>query len=72
MSIVATEVESIYGAPTQQRMIFYRCRDHLGAWHSYGPVITVDQNFDVEGHKAVVAARIAESLAEQEFEEAVR
>jgi hypothetical protein len=49
-------------------MIFYRCRDDQGVWHSYGPVITVDQNFDVEGHKAVVAAKMAESLADQEFE----
>jgi hypothetical protein len=71
MSIVATEVESIHGAPTQQRMIFYRCRDHLGVWHSYGPVITVDQNFDVEAHKAAVAAQIAESLAEREADEAM-
>lgn len=72
MSIVATEVESIHGAPTQQRMIFYRCRDDQGQWHSYGPVITVDQNFDVEGHKAKVAASVEESLAEAEFEEVIR
>jgi hypothetical protein len=72
MSIVATEVESVHGAPTQQRMIFYRCRDDQGVWHSWGPVMTVDQNFDVEGHKAGVAIAVAEGLAEQEFEEVIR
>jgi hypothetical protein len=63
MSIVATEIESIHGAANQQRMIFYRCQDHLGEWHSYGPVITIDSNFDADAHRAVVAARVADSLA---------
>jgi hypothetical protein len=66
MSIIATEIDSIHGRIGQQRMIFYRCQNHLGAWHKYGPVITIDDAFDAEAHKAVVAAKIAESLAETE------
>ena len=69
MSIVATEVESIHGRVGQQRMIFYRCQDHLGQWHSYGPVITVDDGFDADAHKAVVAAKVAASLAAAEAEQ---
>lgn len=64
MSIVATEIDSIHG--DVQRMIFYRCQDHLGTWHNYGPVITSDVNFDANAHKAVVAVKVAEALAEQE------
>ena len=56
MSIVATEIDSIHGRIGQQRMIFYRCLDDAGAWHSYGPVITIDDAFDAEAHKVVVAA----------------
>jgi hypothetical protein len=64
MSIVNTEIESIHG--DAQRMIFYRCQDHLGTWHSYGPVITTDANFDAIAYKTVVAVRVAERLAEAE------
>jgi hypothetical protein len=67
MSIVTTEIESIHGSA--QRMIFYRCQDHLGEWHNYGPVITTDANFDADAHKSVVAAKIASMLAEQEANE---
>ena len=63
MSIVATEIDSIHGRIGQQRMIFYKCQDHMGVWHSYGPVITIDDGFDAEAHKAVVAAKVAESMA---------
>lgn len=70
MSIVATEIESVHGST--QRMIFYRCQDHLGAWHPYGPVITSDANFDAEAFKATVAVKVAESLASGEFEGLVR
>jgi hypothetical protein len=66
MSIVATEIDSIHGQLGQQRMIFYKCQDHLGAWHNYGPVITVDDEFDAEAHKAVVAERVIAALAEAE------
>lgn len=66
MSIVATEVESIHGAVGQQRMIFYRCQDSQGVWHPYGPIITIDDSFDADAHKTVVAAKVAESLAEAE------
>jgi hypothetical protein len=69
MSIVATEIESIHGAVGQQRMIFYRCQDDQGVWHSYGPVITVDDAFDADAHKAVVAIKVAESLAAAEAEQ---
>jgi len=64
MSIVVTEVESVHG--DAHRMIFYRCQDHLGAWHSYGPVITVDPAFDAEAYKPTVAVKVAERLAEEE------
>ena len=69
MSIVATEIDSIHGRIGQQRMIFYRCQDHLGAWHPYGPVITIDDAFDAEAHKAVVAAKVAAALAETEAQQ---
>ncbi len=65
MSIVATEVESIHGS--NPRMIFYRCQDSQGAWHSYGPVITTDPAFDTEAFKVAVAARVAERLSVYEF-----
>ena len=69
MSIVVTEVESIHG--DTHRMIFYRCQDHLGAWHGYGPVITVDPNFDAEAYKPTAAAKVAERLAEAEASEVI-
>ena len=69
MSIVVTEVESIHG--DAHRMIFYRCQDHLGAWHSYGPVITVDPSFDAEAYKPTVAAKVAERLAEAEANQVI-
>ncbi len=69
MSIVATEIDSIHGRIGQQRMIFYKCQDHLGTWHNYGPVITIDDAFDAEAHKAVVAAKIAAALAETEAQQ---
>lgn len=65
--IVATEVECIHGSLGQRRMIFYRCQDHLGQWHNYGPMVTTDDNFDVDGFKAVVAEKVANQLAEAEF-----
>ena len=66
MSIVATEIESIHGTTGQQRMIFYKCQDSEGLWHNYGPVITIDDAFDADAHKTVVAAKVAASLAEAE------
>ena len=69
MSIVATEIDSIHGRIGQQRMIFYKCQDHLGAWHNYGPIITIDDAFDAEAHKTVVAAKIAAALAETEAQQ---
>ena len=69
MAIVATEIESIHGVIGQQRMIFYRCQDSAGVWHNYGPVITIDDSFDADGFKTVVAAKVAESLAAAEAEQ---
>ena len=71
MSIVLTEVESIHGSLGQQRMIFYRCQDHLGRWHSYGPVITWDDNFDIEARRLIVGSRVEASLAAAEFRQAI-
>ena len=64
MSIAVTEIESIHG--DAHRMIFYRCQDHLGNWHSYGPVITVDKSFDAEAYRPTVASKVAQRLAESE------
>lgn len=69
--IVATEIESVHGSLGQQRMIFYRCQDHLGVWHPYGPVITTDDNFDAEAFKVTVAAKVSGRLAEVEFDQVV-
>jgi hypothetical protein len=68
MSIVQTDVESIHGAPSQQRLIYYRCQDHLGEWHSHGPIVTRDPAFDIEAQKPIVAARVAALLEEAELE----
>ena len=64
--IVTTEVESVHGAPNQQRMIFFRCQDDLGQWHNYGPVITTDPEFDAQAHTSVVGEKVAEALAAAE------
>jgi hypothetical protein len=72
VSIVTTEIESIHGAASEQRMVFYRCQDHLGVWHSYGPVITIDADWDADAFMPTVAEKIARRLADGEFEEAIR
>lgn len=68
MSIVLTEVESIHGAQNQQRLIYYRCHDHLGEWHSHGPIVTRDPEFDIEAQKPIVASIIENALEEAELE----
>lgn len=70
--IVSTEIESTHGSPGQQRLVYYRCQDHLGNWHSYGPVISNDPAFDAEAHKAVAAVKVADALAEAEFEQVIQ
>ena len=70
MSIVATEIESIHGATTGTHLVFYRCQDHTGAWHPYGPVHAAP-GFDSEAHKVAVSAKVAFLLAKHEFENAV-
>ncbi len=67
MAIVATEIESIHGAANQKRLIFYKCQDHLGVWHNYGPVYA-EPGFNIDAHKTIVAAKMTESLANTEFE----
>jgi len=67
MSIESVVIESIHGAKGQQRMIFYRAQDHLGVWHNYGPVMTIDDNWDEEAFRATVAAKMAVMLADREF-----
>lgn len=67
MAIVSTEIESVHGLGAD-RMIYYRCQDHEEVWHSYGPVITRDEQFDADAHKVVVAVRVSEALAAAEFE----
>lgn len=66
MSIVATEIESMHGDVSGQRIIFYRCQDSQGVWHRYGPVICNDPAFDATAHMAVVETKVADQLAEQE------
>lgn len=72
MSIVTVEVESVHGAANERRMIFYRAQDHLGVWHSYGPVITTDPAFDIEARKVGIPAKIEGALAEREYDEVMR
>lgn len=69
--IVATEIESVHGADTGRHMVFYRCQDSQGVWHPYGPVMAAP-GFDREAFKSVVAAKVAESLAQAEFEAVIR
>ena len=69
--IVATEIDSVHGADTGRHMVFYRCQDSQGAWHSYGPVMAAP-GFDREAFKSVVAVKVAESLAAGEFEALIR
>jgi hypothetical protein len=66
MAIVATEVESVHGAASGQRLVYFRCRDDSGVWHPYGPVITSDPNYTPSAQLAMVAAKVAEQLAEAE------
>jgi len=66
MAIVAVEIESVHGATTGRHLVFYRCQDDQGQWHSYGP-INAAPGFDADGLKATVAEKMAEDLAEAEF-----
>jgi hypothetical protein len=70
VSIVVTEIDSIHG--DVNRMIFYRCQDHLGVWHNYGPIITSDVNFDAEAFKPTAAAKVAAWLAESEAQQVIQ
>ena len=67
MAIVATEIESVHGATNQKHLVFYKCQDHLGAWHNYGPVYA-EPDFDADAFKTIAAAKVTESLANSEFE----
>ena len=71
MSIVTTEVESIHGdiaSTAGERLVFFRCQDHLSNWHTYGPVrIAPEQAYTPADHFSEIADRVAEQLAEAEF-----
>lgn len=64
--IVATEIESVHGEPPQQ-IVYYRCQDHVGEWHTYGPIVVNDSAFDIAAHELLIPARVEEQLAAQEF-----
>ena len=68
MSIVSTVADIRGSAP---RMIYYRCTDHLGAVHQYGPVVTSDEAFDAEAFKTTVATKVAARLAGNEFDSVI-
>jgi hypothetical protein len=68
MSIVSVSIVSDGGSP---RQIVYSALDSEGVSHRYGPVITVDSNFDAEAFKATVSAKVATALAEQEANEVI-
>ena len=70
MAIVSTEVEvDMPGNAQTPRMVWYRCQDSEGQWHSYGPVCTTDPAFDKEAYKTMVATAVADNLAAREFEQ---
>jgi hypothetical protein len=71
MSIVSTTIISDETSGSR-RMIRYRCTDSAGGTHDYGPLITVDPNFDAEAHKSTVAEKLAYVLAEQEADEVLQ
>lgn len=54
------------------RRIYYKVTDDHGGVHQYGPVFTSDPAFDAEAFKTVVAAKMTEALAKQEFEELIK
>ena len=53
------------------REIRYTCTDSEGGTHQYGPVLTVDANFDPDTHATIVATKVANALAEQEAKEVI-
>ena len=66
MSIVATEID-IAGPEGGKRIVWFRCQDHLGVWHPYGPVLA-DPGYDPQTKVAMVEAKVLASLADAEFE----
>ena len=71
MSIEKVEIESIHGAKGQQRMIFYKAQDHLGQWHNYGPVLTIDDEWDEKAFMTVVVKKVEKTLADNEFRQII-
>jgi hypothetical protein len=63
--IVATEYDITQNG--SRRIIAYRCQDHLGVWHNYGPVTTSDPSFDPDAHIPLVEQKVASALAQSEF-----
>jgi hypothetical protein len=64
VQVVSTEIESIHGAGPPQQLVFYRCLDSDGHWHTYGPIVVNEPGFDIEAHKPLVAAKINEMISE--------
>jgi hypothetical protein len=65
MSIVATEFDVKGGGGKWS--VYFRCQDHLGQWHPYGPIVTSNEFFDPNDAVSVVEGKVAARLAEQEF-----
>lgn len=66
--LVEIEADQTWETP---RRVYYKITDDLGAIHHYGPVFTSDAAFDAEAFKATVAAKVAEQLAQAEFEQVI-
>lgn len=65
MSIVSTVVvrdETTSGI----RSVWWRCTDHLGQTHDYGPMLTVDPSFDPLAFVPVVEQKVAAKIAARE------
>jgi hypothetical protein len=68
MMIVEIDSDQTWETP---RRVYYKVTDDFGGVTYYGPVFTSDPAFDPEAFKTTVAAKVAENLAEQEFNEVI-
>ena len=66
--IVTIDSDQTWETP---RRVYYKVVDDAGGVTYYGPVFTSDPAFDAEAHKTVVAAKVAESLAQAEFNQVI-
>lgn len=67
MMLVEIEADQTWETP---RRVYYKVTDDFGGVTHYGPRLT-GQEFDAEAFKATVAAKVAEQLAEREFNEVI-